>query len=107
MKTEHKYRIGDKVMHESDLCPFLVTGIRPNEVRIYGDFSGGTHSMRQEEWLPVGDVKPYFDERKAWMRREAITCIELTKGYLPEQRDNAIQTIDQLAAFVLELTARP
>jgi hypothetical protein len=36
-------------------------------------------------------------------RNKAITCLELTKGFTPEQRDNRINAIDDLAGDVQEL----
>jgi hypothetical protein len=57
-KVSYPYKIGDRVMYPSDNCPFIVTGVRFNEVRIYGDFSGGTHAIRQEDWVHINDVKP-------------------------------------------------
>lgn len=55
-RNPYPYKIGDKVMYPSDNCPFIVTGVRPNEVRIYGDFSGGVSYLRQEDWVHINDV---------------------------------------------------
>lgn len=48
--------------------------------------------------------------RRQWMRKEAITIFELTKGYTPEQRalfDNAMKGMEDMAGHVLELTNEP
>lgn len=46
-------------------------------------------------------------DRQLWMRREAIMTLELTKGFVPEQRagNNALTTMETMADFVIELTA--
>jgi hypothetical protein len=54
--TGSQYKLGDLVCHESDLAPFLVTGIRETEIEIQGDFSGGTHNVSQRDWVPLSDV---------------------------------------------------
>lgn len=47
--------IGQKAKHK-DLYNakeiFEVVGIKENEVLLKGDFSGGTHAVEQESWLP-------------------------------------------------------
>ncbi len=46
-------------------------------------------------------------DRKVFLRKQAITVFELTKGYTPEQRqnfDNAMKTMEEMAGYVLELT---
>lgn len=39
-----------------------------------------------------------------YMRKQAITSLELTKGFTSEQRTNAVNTIEELASYILELT---
>lgn len=44
---------------------------------------------------------------KDWMRKQATTVFELTKGFTPEQRNafgNAMNTMEEMAGYVLELT---
>lgn len=46
--------IGQKAKHK-DLYAneiFEVVGIKENEVLLKGDFSGGTHAVEGESWLP-------------------------------------------------------
>ena len=38
--------------------PFKIVGIRENQVELEGDFSGGTHNVRQKDW---------FDDDKAFV----------------------------------------
>lgn len=58
---------------------------------------------------PAGPI--WVDKsRRQWMRKEAITIFELTKGYTPEQRalfDNAMKGMEDMAGHVLELTNEP
>lgn len=55
----HNYNLGDKVKHPSDSSPFIVVGIRENEVEIEGDWSGGTHNVTQTGWVKPEVIKPY------------------------------------------------
>ena len=57
--TKHDYQLGDKVRHPSDNCPFIVVGIRADEIEIEGDFSGGTHNVRQKDWVKPEDVSRF------------------------------------------------
>lgn len=46
-------------------------------------------------------------ERNTHIRQQAITALELTKGFTPEQRaafSNELKTVEELAGFILELT---
>lgn len=65
------YKLGDKVRHETDNCPFKVVGIRENSIEIQSDFSGGTHNVSQTDWVRLADVLPWdawvdFEERQPW-----------------------------------------
>lgn len=54
-----KYKLDDLVRHSSDRSPFVVDGIRKNELEIRGDFSGGTHDIQQTSWVDIKSVMPY------------------------------------------------
>jgi hypothetical protein len=48
--------LGMRVFHETIYNgkePMKVVGIRETEVELEGDYSGGTHLVRQKEWLPI------------------------------------------------------
>lgn len=46
-----------------------------------------------------------FDiDRLSYLRNNANNVLELTKGFTPEQRNNNIEALDELAIHVLELT---
>ena len=36
--------------------PLTVIGIRPNQVELYGDYSGGTHGVGQSQWMPINGL---------------------------------------------------
>jgi len=48
--------LGQKAKHK-DLYNgkeiFEIVGIKYNEVLLKGDFSGGTHNVEQESWIPI------------------------------------------------------
>jgi hypothetical protein len=43
-------------------------------------------------------------ERRNYMRNQAVTVFELTKGFTSEPTDNAMKTALEMAGYVLELT---
>jgi len=47
-------------------------------------------------------------EHRTFVRRQAITTLELTKGFTPEQRKsmgNLLITCEEMAGYVMELTS--
>lgn len=39
--------------------PMKIVGVRETEVELEGDYSGGTHNVRQSSWMPIkGIIKP-------------------------------------------------
>lgn len=49
-------RLGQKVRHKEIYNgneTMEVVGIKKNEVLLKGDYSGGTHSVSQESWMPL------------------------------------------------------
>lgn len=53
------YTLGQEVYYPCDTAPFKVVGLRENSIEIEGDFSGGTHNVRQKSWVDIAKVKPY------------------------------------------------
>lgn len=56
---KHSWEIGDKVKHPCDRAPFIVTGIRPEEIEIEGDWSGGTNPSKGKAWVHFASVKGF------------------------------------------------
>jgi hypothetical protein len=54
--TKMKIELGQKARHK-DLYEgketFEIIGIKRGEVLLEGDFSGGTHNLKQEGWMPI------------------------------------------------------
>lgn len=44
------------------------------------------------------------DSRIVFIRKEAITALELLKGLSPEQMDNSNATVEEFSNYILELT---
>lgn len=44
------------------------------------------------------------DERMNYMRNQALSVIELTKGFTTEPTDNAMKTLLEFTDYILELT---
>lgn len=58
------YKLYDKVTepmyYHNEI--FTVVGIRPNELELQGDWSGGTHNVCQRSWVDINIVKPYIQK---------------------------------------------
>lgn len=78
--------LGQKVRHK-DIYKgketLEVVGIKKNEVLLKGDFSGGTHNVEQESWVPIKGLI-YQNIWGSWIDKE--NDIDFTKG--AGQRDN-------------------
>ena len=62
----HNYKLGDKVYHHCDAAPFIVVGIRENEVEIKGDWSGGTHNIDEADWVNLESIEMYDDNKPTY-----------------------------------------
>ncbi len=62
-KVPYSPKVGDLVYYPVDAAPFIVNGIRKDEVEIYGDWSGGTHNTKGASWVKLSEIQPY-DESK-------------------------------------------
>jgi tRNA(His) 5'-end guanylyltransferase len=62
-KVPYSPKVGDLVYYPVDAAPFIVNGIRKDEVEIYGDWSGGTNNAIGAGWVKLAEIEPY-DESK-------------------------------------------
>ncbi|ARK08861.1 hypothetical protein A6C57_00250 [Fibrella sp. ES10-3-2-2] len=60
---QHTYKLQDKVTHVDLFANgyFTVVGVRPNELELRGDYSGGT-VPDQVSWVPIEKIHPYKPE---------------------------------------------
>ena len=52
-------KLGQKVRHKEIYAgkeTMEVVGIKKDEVLLKGDFSGGTHNVVQESWMPIAGL---------------------------------------------------
>lgn len=62
---------------------------------------------REQQAMPSSHKGSYVGSIE-YFRKYAVTVLELTKGFTPEQRQvasNAFNSMEELAGFVLELTS--
>lgn len=64
----HNFKIGNEVYHEVDAAPFIVVGIRKTTIEIEGDWSGGTHNIKQKGWVNHTDIKLYDRAKVKYFR---------------------------------------
>lgn len=92
---------------------FTSTGVTLEVIKrmrsIYSDnlrqtYSSNKTNVKSIMLFPVNLDNPSAapNTRKDWMRRKAITVLELIKNL--DHNDNAVKTMDELAGFVMELT---
>ena len=78
--------LGQKAKHNSVYGGkevFEIVGIKKGEVLLKGDFSGGTHKVEQESWMPI---KGLILQNKwgAWIDKE--NDIDFTKNAGPRDQ---------------------
>ena len=59
--------------------PLKIVGIRENEIELEGDYSGGTHAVKQKEWTNIDDcyaIKTVCKEqlKENWCQVHNIYC---------------------------------
>ena len=76
-------QIGQKARHKElyrGRETFEITGIKSTEVLLKGDFSGGTHPVENESWMPIKGLI-LQNIWGAWIDKE--TEIDFTKNAGP------------------------
>lgn len=101
------FRIGDIVYHRSvyeHKEPLKVVGITEDKLLLEGDYSGGTHNVRQRAWLPIkGTSRIRNHAFKLNAREHAITIEALTIPCAGSQ-DNAYKAMIDMVHAVKVLT---
>lgn len=109
-------KMGDTVYHRSVYKhneALKVIGILEDKLLLEGDFSGGTHAVKQSEWLPLkgtSRVKNHTFKLKA--RQEAIDiAIEVKpntpKGSLDSTSENLIKMVNNVLALTRDVELNP
>jgi hypothetical protein len=60
-------RLGETVFHKEIYDakePLEVVGIRKNEIELEGDYSGGTHAVRQKSWMPIDGISKQTERKE-------------------------------------------
>ena len=108
-KPASDFKIGDQVYYRlvyEHRERMEVVGITETEIKLRGDFSGGTHSVSQESWLPIKGTSRIYnhDYNKARCRKTAIAVETLAMPALGST-DPAFVAMLDLANMVMHLTA--
>lgn len=101
-------KIGMTVYHRdvySHREPLKIVGITETEIKLQGDFSGGTHNVVQEAWFPIkGTSVVYNYDYKDCCRKQATIIKEVSKSTIGLKQDNITKTIFELLDMVFKLT---
>lgn len=75
MQNKFPIQMGETVYHVSVYNhrePLKVVGIKEKKLFLEGDYSGGTHNVRQRSWLPIkGTSRIYNHAQKEEFRKQA------------------------------------
>lgn len=103
-----KYQLNEIVYHEDIYDykePLVVKGIKETELLLEGDYSGGTHSVCQSDWLSiqgVSKIKNYGYKKKC--RDYVVAVEELAKPITDRTSDTMVSTMFDLLNMVFILT---
>ena len=104
---KNDFQIGQIVYHRDVYAhsePLEIIGIRKTELELEGDFSGGTHNVKQSDWLPIVGVSRIKDySYKKYCRDSAIAIEELAKP-VDRNKDEMTKTMFDLLNMVFKLT---
>jgi hypothetical protein len=102
------YKLGQIVYHKDVYNykePLKVIGIKENKLELEGDYSGGTHNVKQSDWLNIeGTSKIYNYGYKKECRDFALATEILAYPITDRNQDNMTKTMFDLLDMVLVLT---
>ena len=83
--------------------PLKIVGIRQDELELEGDYSGGTHGVKQKQWLPLKGVSRIYNHAyKLECRQVAIACDALL---IPaDTKRNEVRSLLELSDRIQRLT---
>lgn len=105
---KQEFKIGQTVYHR-DIYDhreeLKIVGIRETELELEGDYSGGTHGVRQKQWMPIKGVSRIRDHKyKKECRDFAVGVEELAKPITDRNQNNMTKTMFDLLDMVFKLT---
>lgn len=99
-------RIGMTVYHRdvySHKEPLKLIGITETEIKVRGDFSGGTNCIVQDSWLPIKGTSVVYDyDYKDSCRRRVDSLLEELKN--PVGKKELLDAVFELKSIVYKLT---
>lgn len=108
-KTLHptNFKVGDIVYHTSVYQykePLKVVGITQDKLLLEGDFSGGTHNICQQDWLPIQGVSKVYNFSFKAKAREMAIAIDTLAIPCVGCEDNTYKAMMDMVHVVLVLT---
>ncbi len=106
-RRNRPFRIGDIIYHRSvyeHKEPLKVVGVTEDMLWVEGDFSGGTHNIKQRSWVPIkGTSRIRNHTLKEKARKDAITVQTLAIPCEGSQ-DPTFMSMMEMVDYVLRLT---
>lgn len=82
-----------------------IVGIRENELELEGDYSGGTHNVKQKQWMSIKGVSRVYNHKYKVECRKIATSIEvLAVPIVDRNKDTMTKTMFELLDMVFVLT---
>lgn len=107
VSSSRSFRIGDIVYHRKvyeHKEPLKIIGITEDKLLLEGDLSGGTHCVKQSDWLPIkGTSRIQNHAFKEKARKDAIV-IETLSIPCDGSKDNAYKAMMDMVHCVMVLT---
>lgn len=101
-------KIGMTVYHRdvySHKEHLTVIGITETEIKVRGNFSGGTHNIIQDTWLPIKGTSVVYDyDYKDNCRKQAVIIKEFLETNIDRKKDTMTKNIADLLEMVFKLT---
>jgi hypothetical protein len=102
------FKIGQTVYHRDvyeHREALTIVGIREDELELEGDYSGGTHGVKQKQWMPLkGTSRIYNHGYKLKCRNDAV-CIQTLAIPCAGCTDNTYVAMMDMVHAVMVLTS--
>lgn len=107
-KLASNFKVGDIVYHREvyeHKESLKVVGILEDKLLLEGDYSGGTHSVRQRSWLPIKGVSRIHNHAFKEKARRDARAIETLSIPCAGSQDNTYKAMMDMVHAVLVLTS--
>lgn len=106
-ESNRSFRIGDVVYHREvyeHKEPLKIVGITEDKLLLEGDYSGGTHGVKQRSWLSIKGASRIYNHAFKLKARKDARDIEILSIPCAGSQDNTYKSMMDMVHAVLVLT---